>query len=69
MYTVTDYKTKKALKEDVKAGKQVKVYQPNNMGFSIPTDGVVDLEGPHYPKPHTWYAAATLKNGIVVSVK
>lgn len=30
--------------------------------------GVVYLEGPHYPKAHTWYAQAELKDGIVVKV-
>ncbi len=31
--------------------------------------GKVYLEGPHYPKPHTWYAEAELVNGVVVKVK
>ncbi len=37
--------------------------------FPCPRDGSASLEGPHYPKPHTWYASVILKNGIVVSVK
>lgn len=71
MYTVIDFKTKKALKEAVANGEKVAVYQPNGdlFGFTAPTDGVVTLEGPHYPKPHTWYATAVLKDGYVVSVK
>lgn len=71
MYCETNFKTKKALKEAVAAaGQDVRVFQPNNIfGNPTPTDGVVGLEGPHYPKPHTWYASATLKDGKVVSVK
>lgn len=68
MYTVTNYKTKKALKEDVKAGKPVRVFQPGPFGGNPPTDGKVALEGPHFPKPHTWYASATLKDGLVIKV-
>ena len=70
MYTVIDFKTKKALKEAVANGKKITVYQPNDMfGTPIPIDGKVILEGPHAPRPHTWYAVATLKDGYIVSVK
>ena len=31
--------------------------------------GSVALEGPHYPAPHSWYASAVLKDGVVVKVK
>lgn len=68
MYTSKNFPTKKALKEAIKNGDRVTVYQPG-LGGPAPSDGVVFLEGPHYPKPHTWYAEATLKNGVVVSVK
>ena len=67
-YTVTDFRTKKALKEAVASDIAVVVYQPGPFGPTVP-DGVTCLEGPHYPKPHTWYATATIKNNIVVSVK
>ena len=70
-YTVTDYKTKKQLKEDLKAGKEITVYQPDPMGMGIkaPVNGTVYREGPHYPKPHTWYAQGEMKDGKLVSVK
>jgi hypothetical protein len=55
MYTDKDFKTKKELKEAVAAGKQITVYQPGPFGGNEPRDGTVTLEGPHYPKPHTWY--------------
>lgn len=33
-----------------------------------PTDGEAFLEGPHYPRPHTWYAKVQVKDGVVVKV-
>ena len=67
MYTTTDYKSKKAFKDDVQAGKEVRLFAP---GLGTPNDnGTETVCGPHYPKPHTWYASVTMKNGIVVKVK
>jgi len=67
MYTVTNYRTKKALKADVAAGVRVDVWQPGP--FPAKTDGAVSLEGPHYPAAHTWYANATIADGVIVKVK
>jgi ABC-type taurine transport system substrate-binding protein len=96
MYTVINFKTKKALKEAVKAYSEyaknpdawilansapssvaavsgvkrprpVETFQPGP--FPAKTNGTVCLEGPHYPAPHTWYATAEIKDGIVLSVK
>ena len=69
MYVEPNFKTKKALKEAVAAGVQVTYYQPGPFGGNEPTDGTIFIEGPHYPKPHTWYAQAEAKDGIVVKVK
>jgi hypothetical protein len=66
MYTVTNYKTKKALKDAVKAGELVGVYQPGP--FPGKSDGAVSLEGPHYPAAHTWYASATIEHGVITRV-
>lgn len=66
MYTVTNFKTKKALKAAVAEGKLVRVYSPGP--FPCPTDGKITLEGPHYPEPHRWYAEAILKDGIIIKV-
>lgn len=66
MYTQVNYKTKKALKEAVAAGKRVTCFQPS--GWPCPTEGKITLEGPHYPQPHKWYAEAWLENGVVVKV-
>jgi hypothetical protein len=60
MYTRQDFPTKKSLKEAISQGNEVTVYSPG-LGLERPvTDSkgrlVVTLEGPKYPKPHTWCA-------------
>lgn len=67
MYTRHNFKSKKALKDAVKNGQKVEVYQPGGM-FPGATDGRVALEGPHYPEPHRWYAMADIKGGVIVKV-
>jgi hypothetical protein len=69
MYTSINFKTKKALKEAIKAGERITIYQPGPYGGDEPTDGEVALEGPHYPEPHTWYATGTVKNRFLIKVK
>ena len=68
MYTEQDYKTKKALIQDVKDGVKVLVYQPGGI-FPSQENGTVYLEGPHYPKPHSWYAQVIMKDGLIIKVK
>ena len=68
MYTVKNFKSKKAFKEAVANGEIVTVYQPGPFGGNEPTEGRVCIEGPHYPEPHKWYATATLVDGKVVKV-
>jgi hypothetical protein len=65
MYTVRNFRTKKALIEAVESGDSVATFQP---GYDrVPTfDGRITLEGPHYPEPHRWYAGATVKAGVIV---
>ena len=69
MYTVKNFKSKKELKEAVKAGEAITIYQPGPFGGNEPRNGRVALEGPHYPEPHRWYAEAELKDGFVIKVK
>lgn len=69
MYVSPNFKTKKALKAAVKSGEDVIIFQPGPFGGNEPRDGVTAVEGPHYPKPHTWYATVTLKDGKVTKVK
>ena len=67
MYTQKNYRTKKALKEAVKAGEPVRLFAP---GFGQPEqNGTEFVEGPHYPAPHSWYAQVTVRDGLVVKVK
>lgn len=81
-YTNTNFPSKKSLKEAVAAYKEkanknsllyhsgaVRCYQPG-LGPDLSNfTGKVCLEGPHYPKAHTWYAEAELIDGVVVKVK
>lgn len=67
-YVEPNFPTKKALKEAVAAGKPVTVFQPGPFGDAVPRTGRAYVEGPHYPKPHKWYASVELKDGVVVKV-
>lgn len=67
MYVSPNFKSKKALKEALTAGKSVMVFAPG-MG-NPPMNGTCAVEGPHYPAPHTWYATVTIVNGIVTGAK
>jgi len=71
MYTTINFKTKKALIDAVAAGKEVGVYQPNEM---IPNPkaapdytGRAAVEGPW--NPHSWYGEVELVKGKIVKVK
>lgn len=67
MYVNPNFKTKKAFKEHMAAGKPVELYQPG-LGPPAPATGTVCVEGPHYPEPHKWYASVTIQDGKVVRV-
>ena len=69
MYTDRNFKTKKALKEAVAAGREIGYFQPGPFAGNEPDNGTITLEGPHYPAPHTWYASATVADGYVVKVR
>jgi len=69
MYTSKNFKTKKALKEAMKSGERISIYQPGPYGGNEPVEGEVALEGPHFPAPHTWYATGILKNRFLIKVK
>lgn len=66
-YTVTNFRTKKALKEALASGQEIRVFQPGPFGSDV-QDGKVYLEGPHYPEPHRWYASGTVENGVLVKL-
>lgn len=68
-YTTTNFKSKKALKDALKAGAKIGVFSP---GLGGPYNGrdYVALEGPHYPAAHTWYASASVDaDGYIIKVK
>jgi len=67
-YVSPNFPTKKALKEAIAEGKPIDVYEPGSFG-SVPLNGTVYLEGPHFPKPHKWYAQGTMENGKLIKVK
>lgn len=66
-YVNPNFKTKKELKAAIAEGKSIDVFQPG-LG-TVPVDGRIALEGPHYPQPHKWYAEGTMENGRLVKVK
>jgi hypothetical protein len=66
-YAWPNFKSKAALKRALKAGETVSVYQP---GYgTVPHNGTICLEGPHYPKPHTWYGTGTIVEGVLTKVR
>ena len=67
MYVEPNFRTKKSLKEAVNSGKDVTIFDPGP--FNTKADnGIVAVEGPHYPEPHRWYAKVYVQDGRVVAV-
>jgi hypothetical protein len=58
-YVNPNFPTKKALREAV--AEDIEVFQPDLERCHA--DGTVYLEGPHFLKPHRWYAQGTMKDG------
>lgn len=67
MYASTNFKNKKAFREAVAAGKQVRLFAP---GLGSPkANGTEYVSGPWSPAAHSWYAEVTMVNGVVTKVK
>lgn len=66
-YVNPDYKSKKTFKLAVSDGMEHRTYNPSGM-FPTTQDGRTVIEGPHYPKPHRWYASVEVRDGLVVKV-
>lgn len=66
MYVNPNFPTKKALKEAVAKGDKVAVFSPGP--FPAPAMGETCVEGPHFPKPHSWYARVKVVDGHVVKI-
>lgn len=67
-YVSPNYKTKKDFKAAVANGVVHRPYNPSGM-FPVEQNGRISIEGPHYPKPHTWYADCDVTNGIITKVR
>ncbi len=65
-YVRPNFPSKAALKRALAEGKEVTAFPPG-LG-DVPENGTVAIEGPHFPKPHTWYGEATIVDGYVVKV-
>lgn len=68
MYVSPNFETKKALKEALANGQNVRAYQTGPFGEEDIADGAYSAEGPHYPRPHKWYARVKVEGGEVVKV-
>ena len=66
MYVRPNFKTKKMLKEAIARNDHVEVFSPGP--FPANRYGEETIEGPHYPKPHRWYARVNVHNGLVIQV-
>lgn len=71
-YTTKNYRSKKQLVEDFKAGKQIEVYQPNAdiTGYDLKGPCETTIEGPHYPEPHRFYVRVSVnENNVITAIK
>ena len=65
-YVHPNFKTKKAIKEAVANGQEVKVFSSGP--FDCTSFGVETVEGPHYPEPHRWYAQVKVEDYKITKV-
>ena len=75
MYTETNFKTKKAFREALAAGREIYVFQPDGGGGIFPerfpaAGSVVAVEGPHFSDAHKWYASVVIdSDGKVLRIE
>lgn len=67
-YVDPNYKSKKEFKDAVAKGVLHYPYNPGGM-FEVTQNGRISIEGPHYPKPHRWYADCDVVNGVITKVR
>ena len=65
-YVNPNYRYKKQFLQAVKEGIKHYTFNPSNM-FPTVENGHDTVEGPHFPKAHSWYSAVKVENGVVVS--
>jgi hypothetical protein len=68
-YAEGNPKTKKLLKDKVKAwkegnGRPVYAFSPGPYPLK---PGRATIEGPHYPEPHRWYANVMLNDQFIIT--
>ena len=81
MYVRPNFMTKKDLEEAVAVGKTVTLYAlGSKFGVCTQKEGVITIEGPYFedpvtgkpckllPKPQSWAAQVTVRDGKVVKV-
>ena len=61
-YVYPNFKTKKELNEAIKNGLKVTARNNTPRGQESIETGSACIEGPHYPKPHKWYATVVVEN-------
>ena len=72
-YTRENFATKKAFQlafaawKNSGTAKAVEVFQPGPFGPKVP-NGRTAIEGPHFPRPHTWYADVEVLDGKVTGI-
>jgi hypothetical protein len=68
MYVTPNFKSKAAVKRAIAKGEPVKVIS-NSPFDTVPHNGTVSVEGPHYPASHTWYGEVIIVDGIVARIR
>ena len=80
-YTRENFPSKKAFRQAFTAWKEglssvpmlgatrapVEVFQPGPFGPKV-RDGRTTVEGPHFPKAHTWYADVEVLDGKITKI-
>ena len=67
-YASVNFKTKKELREAIKRGDKIRVYEPGLGDAGEIRDGIISIEGPYAPAAHTWYADAHMSNCFIIKI-
>lgn len=66
-YLSPNFPTKAAAKRALANGERITVFQAGPFGPNPSDTGHDFIEGPHYPKPHTWYGEVWYDADYVVT--
>ena len=68
-YVTPNFLTKKEFKAAWRRGDTIIVFNPGLGGEIKDThNGGVTVEGPHFPRPHTWYARVQIRDGRIIKI-